>query len=84
MTTDEMAITLYDAEINFAVTCFWDGGYESRLGDHLNGWGKTHHSDTFPEAIKVVFDQAYEQWPQFRSTVKKGQATETSWQNDLT
>ena len=29
---------LYDSEINFLVSCFWDGGFEVALGDELNGW----------------------------------------------
>ena len=29
---------LYDSEINFSVSCFWDGGYDVKLGDPLNGW----------------------------------------------
>jgi|Tabmets5t2r1_1033131.scaffolds.fasta_scaffold151921_2 hypothetical protein len=28
---------LYDSEINFSITCFWDGGFEVKLGDDLNG-----------------------------------------------
>ena len=29
---------LYDSEINFAVSCFWDGGFKVKLGDELNGY----------------------------------------------
>jgi hypothetical protein len=29
---------LYDSEINYAVSCLWDGGYDVRLGDDLNGY----------------------------------------------
>lgn len=29
---------LYDNEINFSVSCFWDGGFVARLGDDMNGW----------------------------------------------
>ena len=58
MTTDEMADALYDAELNFSITCFWDAGYEGKLGDHMNGFGETHHTDTFHEAIKAVYEDA--------------------------
>lgn len=29
---------LYDSEINFHVSSFWDGGFEVRLGDPINGF----------------------------------------------
>jgi hypothetical protein len=29
---------LYESEINYSVSCLWDGGYDVRLGDDLNGW----------------------------------------------
>lgn len=29
---------LYDSEINFAVSCLWDGGFDVKLGDEHNGW----------------------------------------------
>jgi hypothetical protein len=29
---------LYDSEINFVVSCFWDNGFEVKLGDDLNGF----------------------------------------------
>jgi hypothetical protein len=29
---------LYDSEINFTVSCFWDDGFEVKLGDPMNGY----------------------------------------------
>jgi hypothetical protein len=29
---------LYDSEINFAVSTFWDGGFDVQLGDYMNGY----------------------------------------------
>ena len=29
---------LYHSEINASITWFWDGGFNVRLGDDLNGW----------------------------------------------
>lgn len=29
---------LYDSEINFSISTFWDGGYEIKLGDDMNGF----------------------------------------------
>ena len=28
---------LYDSEINFSVSCFWDSGFVVKLGDPVNG-----------------------------------------------
>lgn len=32
---------LYDSEINFSISTFWDGGFEAKLGDVINGF--SHH-----------------------------------------
>ncbi len=29
---------LYDSEINFSVSTFWDGGFDVKLGDEMNGF----------------------------------------------
>lgn len=29
---------LYDFEINFSVSCFWDGGFKIKIGDEMNGF----------------------------------------------
>lgn len=29
---------LYSSEINFSVSTFWDGGFDVKLGDHVNGF----------------------------------------------
>jgi hypothetical protein len=29
---------LYDSEINFSVSCLWDGGFQVKLGDATNGY----------------------------------------------
>ena len=35
---------LYDSEINFSVSCFWDGGSIVRLGDDVNGFTDEEHT----------------------------------------
>ena len=35
---------LYDSEINFSVSCFWDGGFIVRLGDDMNGFTDEEHT----------------------------------------
>jgi len=29
---------LYDSEINFEISCFWDAGFNWKLGDSVNGY----------------------------------------------
>lgn len=29
---------LYDSEINFELSCFWDGGFTAQIGDEVNGF----------------------------------------------
>lgn len=29
---------LYDSEINFSISCLWDGGFDIALGDEMNGF----------------------------------------------
>lgn len=29
---------LYDLEINISISSFWDGGFEVKLGDEMNGY----------------------------------------------
>ena len=29
---------LYDSEINFSISVLWDGGFELKMGDNLNGF----------------------------------------------
>jgi len=29
---------MYDSEINFSISTFWDGGFDWKLGDAMNGF----------------------------------------------
>ena len=40
---------LYDAEINFEVSCFWDDGFHARLGDRMNGYRAEANVATWQE-----------------------------------
>jgi hypothetical protein len=40
---------LYEAEINFEVSCFWDDGFQVRLGDRMNGYRAEAHVATWQE-----------------------------------
>ncbi len=48
---------LYDSEINFAVTTFWDGGFTAKLGDEMNGFKEVRHCEKWwqvPAALREM------------------------------
>ena len=49
--------SLYNSEINFSISTFWDGGFDWKLGDEMNGFKATGTSDTLSKAIQEL-DQA--------------------------
>jgi hypothetical protein len=59
---------LYDSEINFSVSCFWDGGFTVKLGDDMNGWKAETNVDDWravntwlrAEAVKAYPGSAFE------------------------
>jgi hypothetical protein len=62
---------LYDAEINFEISTFWDGGFDWRLGDHINGFKDSGNTNTFDVAVKELLDSALEHYPKFIEAERK-------------
>lgn len=54
---------LYDSEINFSISTFWDGGFTVKLGDDLNGWAEEETVDTFAEAEEWLKANALAVYP---------------------
>jgi hypothetical protein len=54
---------LYDSEINFEVSSFYDAGIDVRLGDALNGFLAQGKVDTWAEAEAWLRDQAVAHFP---------------------
>jgi hypothetical protein len=54
---------LYDSEINFEVSGFYDAGFEVRLGDALNGFLAHGKVGTWAEAEAWLRDQAVAHFP---------------------
>lgn len=50
-TSDEMIQRLYDSEINFSISVFWDGGIDVKLGDAMNGFSAETQVRTWNEAM---------------------------------
>jgi len=49
---------LYDSEINFEVSGFYDAGFDGRLGDALNGFLAEGKFETWAEAETWLRDKA--------------------------
>jgi hypothetical protein len=54
---------LYDSEINFEVSAFYDAGFDVRLGDALNGFLAEGKVKTWAEAEAWLRDQAMAHFP---------------------
>ena len=57
---------LYDSEINFSISCFWDGGFDFELGDTDNGIKESFTTDTLEEGINELCAEAIDHFPQSR------------------
>lgn len=54
---------LYDSEINFELSTFWDAGFEWRLGDETNGWKADGCGLTLAEAEGQLAFAAFKHYP---------------------
>lgn len=54
---------LYDSEINYEISCFWDGGFKAVLGDPMNGERADGYCNTFQEAAIWLAEQAVIHFP---------------------
>ncbi len=55
---------LYDSEINFQISCFWDGLIDWKLGDSLNGYPSQGKAETVAKAIDALKEAAVEHFPE--------------------
>ena len=54
---------LYNSEINFSISTFWDGGFDWKLGDDLNGFKASGSNGDIQEAIWSLAMAAKEHYP---------------------
>lgn len=54
---------LYNSEINFAISTFWDGGFEVKLGDIYNGFKAATNVRTWAEVEKWLDEEARKHFP---------------------
>ena len=64
---------LYDDEINFEVSCFWDDGFHVRLGDRMNGYRAEAHVATWQEVEAWLRENAFKESP--GRSLQKGAAS---------
>jgi len=55
---------LYNSEINFQISAFYDNGFEWKLGDVLNGFKAEGKADTIGTAIKDLVQAAVITYPE--------------------
>lgn len=65
---------LYDSEINFSISTFWDAGFDIKLGDAMNGFRAEGTRRTFSEAVEALREWAIEHYPNSQFTAKYGRA----------
>jgi hypothetical protein len=64
VTTLTILRDLYDSEINYSISCFWDGRYDVMLGDDMNGWDdEVLGLDSWHEIAQWLKDAAIRCYP---------------------
>jgi hypothetical protein len=63
MTLGEVLDRLYDSEINFEISAFWDNGIDVKLGDEMNGYAAESSVRTSEEAAAWLDEQARSHFP---------------------
>ncbi len=63
MRLQEVPQRLYDSEINFSISCFWDDYFDVKLGDALNGYHAEAKVRTYAMALAWLDEQARRHFP---------------------
>jgi len=63
MKKHEVFQALYDSEINFNVSCFFDMKFSWALGDPANGWKKMGDAETMDDLAMALAHAAIEAFP---------------------
>lgn len=54
---------LYNSEINFEISTFWDAWFSWKLGDPINGYSDVGMADTYDEALQCLHEAALHHYP---------------------
>ena len=63
---------LYDSEINFQISCFWDAQIDWKLGDAMNGYPAQGKAETVAKAIEALKEAPVYHFPNRSSRSKSG------------
>jgi hypothetical protein len=63
MSIDEAMKNLYSKEINCSVRSFWDGQWEVKIGDELNGWRAEAQCVELEDVAQTLIELAKELHP---------------------
>jgi hypothetical protein len=55
---------VYDSEINFELSCFWDAGFYWKLGDSANGYVAEGKASSIEDPIRQLTDAALTHLPE--------------------
>ena len=65
MSNEEKLQALYDAEINFKIECFWDGGFDVKSGDDMNGIKAEDNFRRLEDAVSFLENEARKIYPDY-------------------
>jgi hypothetical protein len=54
---------LYDSEINFTISTFWDAGFRWKLGDDMKGFVAEGQTKTMEQAVAKLVAAALREFP---------------------
>lgn len=54
---------IYSSEINFEILTFWDGGFDWKLGDEMNGFCEEGSAYTMAECVQDIAAAARRKYP---------------------
>jgi len=54
---------LYDSEISYSISTFWDGGFDVKLGNEMSGSIAESNFSTLRECIYFLVDEAIKHYP---------------------
>lgn len=54
---------IYDNEINIRISTFWDGGYDLKLGDYMNGYKAATNVDHWEQVEPWFLANVLEHYP---------------------
>jgi len=63
---------LYDSEINFEISCFWDAGFNWKLGDSANGYVAEGNAPSIEDAMTRLADAALKKFPESEFSINFG------------